>query len=177
MINTQALMNLVSYAEQRGVKMDSWFCYDEDDFFSDSSDWNLLYAASEMSDMCGTVGCLLGTYLVAEKERFKSFFDRQRSLDHVVWNHVEGICEHLGISEAEFNWLFTWERKYWRSGISRCCNRLEEATSEKAIRRVRRFIYFKLKQAEIHEAWNERHHTRGAECKNTSHVRELAGCA
>ena len=139
---------------------------------------------------CGTVGCLLGT------DQFYEHWDtccrHQTSngyfLTDVLDSQITSYCSDLihirknneyGLTSREMDYLFLGQfitnYPYWNcrsktNDYYRTIERdiLHTIKSAQAIRRLRKFIYFKLKQAEIHEAWNERHHTKHAQAENTS---------
>ena len=146
--NIQELLFMAEVAERRGVFMNDWFCKNPSD------------------PECGTVGCLVGTWVI---ERDLSFQLESREAR-------EPARRKLGLTLNEFNWLFVARPRF--KGPSCIHYRfLKEVTTEQAVARLRKFIYYKLKQAEIHKAWNERQHTRGAVCENQQFVPKLAKIA
>jgi hypothetical protein len=183
-INYQSLLRMVTLAEKHDIQMDSWICYHDDDrdtflpALKDYGDMDWEYITDLVCyswENCGTVGCLAGTYTMAYPESIGV-----KSSDSVIemWNDagkgvIEELVAHLGISSNEANWLFLWERYKWSKEVNKVishCHQLESVTGEKAINRLRKFIYFKLKQEEIHEAWNSRLHTKHAQSENVNCV-------
>jgi len=142
-------------------------------------------ATGRRKHTCGTSGCLLGTYLshntkieenIVTYHLNEAWFHDRRAMEE---GSLAGLLSHLGLTGPEFCWLFLIKRRVW-NGCSTYPKRtthkghgIEGVKTKEAVRRLRKFIYFKLKQKEIHEAWNERHHTRGAEAKNTGFVSEF----
>ena len=203
--NYQALLRMVDLAEKHEVNMSTWLCHiDENDFSIDSEPIQISFDGKDSDEQeeevtllkdnfefCNTVGCLAGTYTVAYPESLNVV-----TLNEVIelWDGVgrtapEELLEHLGISAREFNWLFLWERIYTcfhMTGSDNSiptytnlekCHILDEIRSDKAVKRLRRFIYHKLKQEEIHEAWNSRYNTKHSQSENTNYVSSMAETA
>lgn len=183
-INYQALLRMVTLAEKHDIQMDSWICYhdeDRDSFLPALKDccevgWETVTdLVSQSWENCGTVGCLAGTYTVAYPEVVNAA-NTEKVIE--IWETtgkdiVEDLITHLGISLREAHWLFLWERIKWSKDVCKTIihsHLLESVTGENAINRLRKFIYFKLKQEEIHEAWNSRLHTKHAQSENVDCV-------
>jgi hypothetical protein len=149
----------------------------------------LLYMvkASEKRDLymgayynCGTHGCLVGNYALEKVQEDKDFFHLQDDewifdLNSMYYDEaLERMSEYFGISKYYVKWLFigifstTDENGFPHDKYCYTHTLNEFNTDKRAVKRLRKFIYFKLKQAEIHEAWNERHHTRHAQAENTA---------
>lgn len=195
--NYQALLRMVDLAEKHEVNMSTWLCHiDENDLSEDSEPIQVSFDGKDSEEQedevallkdnfefCNTVGCLAGTYTVAYPESLNVV-----TLNEVIelWDGTgrtapEELLEHLGISAREFNWLFLWERIY--TCFDFCNDKpvvnlewsipLDSITSDKAVKRLRRFIYHKLKQEEIHEAWNSRYNTKHSQSENTNYVSSM----
>ena len=201
--NYQALLRMVDIAEKHRVNMSTWLCLDADedeptqvtfDNCIDESEQDQMTCDLQKSyDFCETVGCLAGTYTMAYPESIhaSSLEDVIMTWDSAGRSAPDGLLNHLGITEAEFKWLFLWDRitthfygdggyLFDRTEVGEVFRHfkniekvypLDSVTTEKAVRRLRRFIYHKLKQEEIHEAWNSRYNTKHSQSENTNYVR------
>lgn len=195
--NYQALLNMASLAQEHEVRMDSWICFldtNTDEFTPALVDSGTHYAMDEITEsvttnweQCGTVGCLAGTYTIKYPDSINvsTISEVIDAWDTTGRSVIHELSVHLGLSNAESNWLFLWERRKYTKArtvgphlfgtkVIDQCSSLENITSDAAINRLRKFIYFKLKQEEIHEAWNSRNHTKHAQSENTNHVIELS---
>jgi len=201
--NYQALLRMVDLAEKHEVNMSTWLCHIDANDFEETEPIQITFDCKDLDEQedevallkdnfefCNTVGCLAGTYTVAYPESINA-----TTLTEVIelWDGVgrtapEELLKHLGISVREFNWLFLWERVYTvfieetnphRIGTVLSVKNLEKTysldsiTSRKAVKRLRRFIYHKLKQEEIHEAWNSRYNTKNSQSENTNYVSSM----
>lgn len=98
---------------------------------------------------CGTVGCMIGNYNAMTGRAKLRFGTRYgRSVD-------DHDCAHFGITEREYKWLFD-------LGVYRGCfeevlktnwsgpdRDIANVTSAEALRRLRKFIYYKLHKHEM----------------------------
>ena len=126
---------------------------------------------------CGTKACLIGSFCLANPEDELKLQKLSTGMVPYIGDYkynsdpVRDIAKRFGISYNFADWLFdenpTSNMRYYSTGDA------HNISGTKAIRRLRKFIYYKMKQEEIHEAWNERYHTKHAQCENTEHVREL----
>jgi hypothetical protein len=161
-MKTQELLYMVNASEKRDLHMDSYY----------------------HDTPCGTKGCLVGNYALEKVQEDEDFFHLQdaewifdlNSMDYDV--AIRRMSEYFGIPERYVKWLFIglFTTVEWGMPNERYCyfDSLNELNEDKrAVKRLRKFIYFKLKQAEIHEAWNERHHTRHAQAENTAFIQNV----
>lgn len=152
-MNTQLLLWLANEGEKRGVEMHHWIAGSG--------------IRKKTETRCGTVGCLVGTDLCCHPEALPEI-----TAEGHVHEYIPELMERYGLTKNEFDWLFLNGPNYYSPASMR---NLCETTTEQAVSRLRKFIYFKLKQKEIHDAWNERHHRRHDQAENTGHVLELVG--
>ena len=160
-MKTQELLYMVKASEKRDLFMGSYY----------------------HDTLCGTQGCLVGNYALEKVQEDEDFFHLQDAewifdLNSMDYDEaLERMSEYFGISKYYVKWLFigvfsTYDNTGFFPYDKDCYTHdLNEFNKDKrAVKRLRKFIYFKLKQAEIHEAWNERHHTRHAQAENTAFI-------
>lgn len=131
-IDIQALMRMATYAEEAEktgeLIMRNWF--DQ--------------VAKGSLPTCGTAGCLVGTFAMRERcDWSKWFWNREFAEEKWVASRIL-IQERFGISANEVDFLFDCKTH----GTSRSANRLSGLA---AIRRLRKFIYYKCRKAELLE--------------------------
>jgi len=186
--NYQALLRMIDLAERHEVNMSTWVCFDGDEKHEQASfDGKLECEAAVMLDsiqrsydFCSTVGCLAGTYTIAYPKSINvtSIEEVVKVWDSTGRHPIPELLDHLGISKMEFDWLFLWQRRRTRVinhsvHVLEFSKELNEIDTEAAVRRLRRFVYHKLKQEEIHEAWNSRYNTKHSQSENTNYVNSL----
>lgn len=140
-IDIQALMRMATYAEQASyVEMSNWFT------------------------PCGTHGCLVGTY--ALRENLSIRFSRNPDEELPV---IEGTLPQLfaeyefNITRTEVKFLFGIHPAFgwnWTDawGHLRSASMLGK---EQAIRRLRKFIYYKLHKSELLADYEKARRTEG----------------
>ena len=157
--NIQELINLANEAEKRGVEMSKW-----------------LFKGQQLKDNweCGTVGCLAGTYAVMKNMVTqgppKGIFESSFTLPNRHWTWIvtvgTRVRDALGLTTAEYAWVFLLRSP---TGPTRT-DWLHIINTDRAVERLRKLIYFKIKQNEINAEWNDRLHTRHAQAKNRSYL-------
>ena len=115
------------------------------------------------SHTCGTIGCLIGTDYAYRIENCEDI--------SACTYYKESDLIYYGLTNNEYGWLFD----VIPLGLllnpavtSIRIRRLKTTSSEQAIGRLRKFIYYHMKKAELHEAWIETNkcHKRGLEFRN-----------
>ena len=155
-IDFQGLLNVAKAAEEfPHIDMSNWVNYDVD-----------------FGTGCGTAACLVGSYCLAYEED-ELYLDKDIPIYGTELpkpTHDAAIAMRFGITENEAAWLFTYN-PLQAPGHSYYKLTKDPASMSKseALARLRKFIYYKMKQSELHEAWVERHHQ--VEC--TNHVASI----
>lgn len=127
--NLQALLDMIRVCEsQGGICMDEWFV-----------------SGSRHTHTCGTVGCLVGTYLHHKPDVLPEIESEMNV--NMNWTLV---ADHFGVSVLVFKWLFTCVSKYTRY------RDLKTVTKDQALSRLRKYVYYKLRQQEMDDSWNNR---------------------
>lgn len=128
--NFQALLDMIRICEaQEDIYMGNWFLNND----------------REVNNTCGTVGCLVGTYLCHRHDVVPAIKDETSMLDKQF-----DVADHLGISYLIFEWLFlsSTEHTSYRDLLT--------VTKEQALSRLRKYVYYKLRQQEMDDSWNNR---------------------
>ena len=119
-------------------------------------------------DSCGTVGCMIGNYNVMvdrEVDRFSDGWSYQDNRMYEDW-------EYFGITQYEYNWLFTegvvFGRKNYALRYITPRRNLKRVTKEEALSRLRKFIYYKMHKHEmiVDEKYGVREEARQKEGDN-----------
>ena len=178
--NYQKLLKMAERAEKHGVVMNDWIVMKSDP------------SCGTVGCLLGTDQYYDALDSLTEPGDYG--YDTDRSLGHASKQACVDSCENLvcydaedcpyGLTRRAKDWLFIANHRtnYGRDfggdnpfakrffadcAISKTLVDLDTMTTEVAVRRLRKFIYFKLKQEEIHEAWNNRIHTKHAQAENT----------
>lgn len=169
----QALLNMVHAAEENErFIMSTWIAY------------GTKYSPSDNLNPCGTAACLVGTFCLkypTDRLQLLTIPDFTHTVDRLFatldgeesTNITEAAARRFNLTNNEAEWLFA------NSPLNDLGPRrnlsfddASDLSKDRAINRLRKFIYFKLKQEEISEAWNERIHTKHAQCENQGHLAE-----
>ena len=171
-LNFQGLLKMAAVSEEFGVHMNFWVTGQEE----------LPEGRTEKGHPCGTIGCLAGNYALASPHIIKKAKDQlqTKKSNRLAANYAcetGAVEQDLGLNAKQANWLFYGQMISNTNLMGESLpfakeiqHDLDEMTTEVAVRRLRKFIYFKLKQKEIHDAWNERQHTRHAQSENTGFI-------
>ena len=127
------------------------------------------------ADSCGTNGCLIGSFCLANQndnlKLYKTGGNFSVCLNYIV-DPITAISKRFNISENCAKWLFELNPlKFMKRNVFYGDDPVD-MSGEDAIKRLRKFLYFKMKQDEIHETWNNRYHKKHDQSENTGYVAE-----
>lgn len=137
---------------------------------------------------CGTVGCLIGNWLSRrprESLTIQPRFQNGQRLCRVPAPKMEcgsgdafiDVAVRLGMREVEATFLFV-DKFSLRDFFSGAANYFHDRTKQSRaqnIARLRKFIYYKLRKAEIFADYERARHQEG-NWNVAQHAREMAGC-
>jgi hypothetical protein len=100
-------------------------------------------------DACGTAGCLIGNYNALVGREPRTFRYNDMVLACLCTAHAPQDYIHFGISKSEYAWLFDGGPQFRRRKLSTNWSHVVEVTREQALRRLRKFLYYKLHKHEL----------------------------